>query len=444
MPGLPANEVVVEARGREAIRVGGDGRAPRALRDRRRRLGARNACGSTSTAALAAAITRAGGLSFEAVREDLEPALVGFVAACDPRSDRRSRSDHAARVPPLKSGTYAMVGATIVDGTGRPPIADGVVAGPRRPHRRGRPARVGHACRPDVPIGRRRRQDDRPGPVGHAHARRRRSSGRRSIWPPASRPCATWATSSSSSRALRDAIASRRALGPRILAAGLVDGGGPNAFGVVLRGDAGGGEAGRREVPRRRLPADQDLQPGHAADRRGDLRRGAPARHDRHRPRAERHDDRAGRRRPGWITSRTSRIRGEAGSDEVKQTIAFLKRSQDGDRSDAVVERAARPRGSARRSRRFSRASRRFRRRSTACSRTPAPPASTRPTARDAPRARPADRQGAARRRRADRRRHRRRHARAQRAPRDRAVRRGGLDADGGAAGGDDRVRRAR
>ena len=29
--------------------------------------------------ALAAAITRAGGLSFEAVREDLEPALVGFV-----------------------------------------------------------------------------------------------------------------------------------------------------------------------------------------------------------------------------------------------------------------------------------------------------------------------------------------------------------------------------
>lgn len=33
--------------------------------------------------------------------------------------------------------------------------------------------------------------------------------------------------------ALRDAIASRRALGPRLLLAGLVDGGGPNAFGVV-------------------------------------------------------------------------------------------------------------------------------------------------------------------------------------------------------------------
>src|SRR5262249_26030788 len=32
--------------------------------------------------------------------------------------------------------------------------------------------------------------------------------------------------------ALRAAIASRRAIGPRLLAAGLVDGGGPNAFGV--------------------------------------------------------------------------------------------------------------------------------------------------------------------------------------------------------------------
>src|SRR5262249_14219835 len=32
---------------------------------------------------------------------------------------------------------------------------------------------------------------------------------------------------------LRDSIASRRALGPRLLLAGLVDGGGPNAFGVV-------------------------------------------------------------------------------------------------------------------------------------------------------------------------------------------------------------------
>ena len=76
---------------------------------------------------------------------------------------------------------------------------------------------------------------------------------------------------------------SGRALGPRLLLAGLVDGGGPNAFGVVYAATPERGEAGRREVSRRRLPADQDLQPDHAADRRSDLRRSASAGHDRHR-----------------------------------------------------------------------------------------------------------------------------------------------------------------
>src|SRR5262249_59370584 len=33
----------------------------------------------------------------------------------------------AARTPPLKSGSYAIAGAKIVDATGRAPIADGVV-----------------------------------------------------------------------------------------------------------------------------------------------------------------------------------------------------------------------------------------------------------------------------------------------------------------------------
>src|SRR5205823_3184879 len=76
--------------------------------------------------AIAAAITRAGGLGFEAVREDLEPALVAFVQ----RATRDRIGDLEAltkRMPLLKSGTYAVAGATIVDGTGRAPIADGVV-----------------------------------------------------------------------------------------------------------------------------------------------------------------------------------------------------------------------------------------------------------------------------------------------------------------------------
>src|SRR5207342_2907146 len=96
---------------------------------------------------LAAAITRAGGLSFEAVREDLEPALIGFAQ----RATRDRMADLEAithRVPLLKSGTYAMTGATIVDGTGRAAIPDGVIV-----VRDGRIADVGPRAAVTIPPG---------------------------------------------------------------------------------------------------------------------------------------------------------------------------------------------------------------------------------------------------------------------------------------------------
>ena len=69
---------IIEARGRDE-RSHRPGR-PFAL-DRYRRSTASSGdakrCGSTSVTSLAAGDHRAGGLSFEAVREDLEPALVG-------------------------------------------------------------------------------------------------------------------------------------------------------------------------------------------------------------------------------------------------------------------------------------------------------------------------------------------------------------------------------
>src|SRR6185369_12991927 len=93
----------------------------------------------------AAAITRAGGLSFEAVREDLEPALVSFVqrATRDRIGDLETITSQTAL---LKSGTYALTGATIIDGTGGPPTADGVVL-----VRDGRIAEVGPRSAVNVP-----------------------------------------------------------------------------------------------------------------------------------------------------------------------------------------------------------------------------------------------------------------------------------------------------
>src|SRR5207248_3191097 len=125
VPGQPANDVIVELRGREAIRIGS-----RLVTLERFAIDGvvwgRETLWLDEHGSLAAAVTRAGGLSFEAVREDLEPALVTFVGSAtrDRIGDLESITRRTAR---LKSGTYAMVGAAIVDGTGRRPIDDGAI-----------------------------------------------------------------------------------------------------------------------------------------------------------------------------------------------------------------------------------------------------------------------------------------------------------------------------
>ena len=220
---------------------------------------------------IVAAITRAGGLSFEGVREDLESELGEFVQRSIRDRHRRPRRDHAAGCRRCARGTFALVGATVVDATGRPPITNAAIL-----IRDGRIADVGPRASVAVPAGTPvvdyGRQDDRSWPVGHAHARHADRVGA-GVSGAGVTTVRDMGNEFEFITALRDAIASRRALGPRMLAAGLVDGGGPNAFGVVYAATPEEAKAGRREIPRRRLSADQDLQPGDAADGRGDLRR---------------------------------------------------------------------------------------------------------------------------------------------------------------------------
>lgn len=228
VPGLPANDVFIERRGREAIKLG-----ETVVRLTRYAIDGvvwgQETVWLDDRGAIAAAITRAGGLSFEAVREDLEPALVGFVQ----RATRDRLEDLAAiarRVPPLRSGSYAMVGATIVDGTGRPPIADGVVV-----VRDGRITDVGPRASVTIPEG------VRTVPIAgktlipglwdmHTHVTQIE-------WAPVYLAAGVTTVRDMGNEfeflvPLRDAIAAKRAVGPRIVAAGLIDGGGPNAFGV--------------------------------------------------------------------------------------------------------------------------------------------------------------------------------------------------------------------
>jgi imidazolonepropionase-like amidohydrolase len=234
VPGLPVNDVIVELRGREAIRVG-----ETVVRLERYAVDGvvwgRETLWLDERGSLAAAITRAGGLSFEAVREDLEPALGSFVS----RATRERIADLetlTARTPLLKSGSYAMVGATIVDGTGRAPIADGVVV-----VRDGRIADVGARADvtlpPDVPTVDVRGRTIVPGLWDmHTHVTQVE-------WAPVYLAAGVTTVRDMGNEfdfiaPLRDAIESGRALGPALLLAGLVDGGGPNAFGIVYAANA--------------------------------------------------------------------------------------------------------------------------------------------------------------------------------------------------------------
>jgi len=234
VPGQPTNDVFVEARGREAIRIG-----EKVTTLERFAIDGvvwgRETLWLDERGSLAAAITRAGGLSFEAVREDLEPALVQFVQRAT--RDRIADLESITRVnAPLKSGTYAMVGATIVDGTNRPPVPDGVVV-----VRDGRIADAGSRAAVPVPDG--VPTVDVSGKTlvpglwdMHTHVTQIE-------WAPVYLASGVTTVRDMGNEfefitTLRDAIASKRALGPRLLLAGLVDGPGPNAFGVYYAATA--------------------------------------------------------------------------------------------------------------------------------------------------------------------------------------------------------------
>jgi imidazolonepropionase-like amidohydrolase len=228
VPGKPLNDVIVEARGPEKIQVGSQTVAlERFVVDGV--VWGRETLWLDSQERLAAAITRAGGLSFEAVRDDLEPALAELAqrGARDRIADLEAI---AARTPPLQSGAYAIAGATIVDATGRPPIADGVVVvrdgriqdvGPRSTVRVPR----------DLPVVDAAGKTIVPGLWDmHTHVTQIE-------WAPVYLAAGVTTVRDMGNEiefitALRASIDARRSIGPRLLLAGLIDGGGPDAFGV--------------------------------------------------------------------------------------------------------------------------------------------------------------------------------------------------------------------
>jgi imidazolonepropionase-like amidohydrolase len=179
---------------------------------------------------LAAAMTFAGGLPMEAVRSEYEPALPQLFRA----GVAQEMADLAAiekQVPPERTGSFAIVGATLVDATGAAPVPDSAVV-----VRDGRIVAAGPRARVTIPRGwavvDAKGQTLLPGLWEmHTHF-----SGVE-FGPALLGAGITTARDCGGEFdylvAQRDAVEKHHGLGPRMLLAGLVDAGGLKAFGHV-------------------------------------------------------------------------------------------------------------------------------------------------------------------------------------------------------------------
>lgn len=240
---LPGGIVRIEDRGTDTVAAGG-------RRVALRRLGVAGLIWGRETLwfdgeDLAAAITTDAEFDhFEALRDEYEDALDWFVT----RAAEDAASALAAAAAPAvsaDSGAFALVGATLIDGAGGAPVPNSVVV-----VRHGRITAVGPRSRVRVPedaeVVDAAGQTVLPGLWDmHAHFEQVE-------WGPIYLAAGvTMARDVGNEfefiRTVRDAIASGRAIGPRLLLAGLIDGPGPLGWGANI---AGTPEEGVRLVDR--------------------------------------------------------------------------------------------------------------------------------------------------------------------------------------------------
>jgi len=189
---------------------------------------------------LEALTTWAGALPFEAVRDGQQSRLDQFldVATRDRIADLEQAT---ASTPTVQHATFALTGATLVTGTRGLPIPNGTIV-----VRDNRIAAVGPSSSTPVPNG--VPVTDVKGATivpglwdMHAHAGQ-------TDWSPVYLASGVTTIRDMGGEegflvAIRDAIDSGKALGPRYMLAGLVDGPGPHAFGKVVAGTPDEGRA---------------------------------------------------------------------------------------------------------------------------------------------------------------------------------------------------------
>ena len=226
---LPAGSVKIEPRGQDAIQVSGkeeklDRYTVEGL------IWGRETLWFDSNRNLVAAVTTDAEFDhFEAIREGYESALGDFVSKAG-ADNMSALADISKSMPGSHAKTLAIVGATLIDGTGAAPITDSAVV-----ITDGRIVAVGP--RASVKIPRNANVVDAKGKFllpglwdMHAHFEQVE-------WGPIYLAAGVTTVRDCGNEfdfitAVRDAIVQGRGLGPRLLLAGIVDGSGPFSLGV--------------------------------------------------------------------------------------------------------------------------------------------------------------------------------------------------------------------
>ena len=179
---------------------------------------------------LAMFTSAAGGLSFKAVRAELAPRVDALMTIAS-RAAMRDLVAISRRTRAIASGKVALVGATLIDGTGGAAIPNATVV-----IANGLIVAAGPSTSTKVPAGTRhfdvRGKTIVPGLWdSHAHLHQLE-------WVPVYLAAGITTVRDMGNElsfitALRTTVQSGRANGPNILAAGLIDGPGPNAFGAL-------------------------------------------------------------------------------------------------------------------------------------------------------------------------------------------------------------------
>lgn len=253
VPGSPTRDVRIEYRGEDSVRKSGN-----LVKMRRYSVDGivwgRETVWLDEADRFAAIVSRIHILPIEGIRDDLKAALPLLQAASI--QDRMSDLEGEMKaIAPVADKSFALVGAKLIDGTGRPPIDDATII-----VQDGRIAAAGPRSSTAVPSGMKvmnvRGTTIVPGLWDmHAHAANIE-------WLPAYLGAGVTTIRDMGGEqayltALRDTVASGRGLGPRVLLAGLVDGDAPAAFGATVAATA---DQGRAVVDRYRAAGFQQMK----------------------------------------------------------------------------------------------------------------------------------------------------------------------------------------